>query len=284
MSNPPPIITLLTDFGETDAYVGIMKGVMLGITPHANLVDLTHQVDPQDVHLAALILFNAYRYFPEHTVHLVVVDPGVGTQRRPIAVRTPRGQFVAPDNGVLSAVLDGEESWSAVELAEPRYRLPEPSRTFHGRDIFSPAAAHLAAGVALKKLGPEITDLVRLPVPALTVTSNSVRGEVVRIDHFGNAITNILPLRWVDDRTLAFMYAPGGGDAAAFPAPFPAAAAIVTVGWHTLRGVHTTYHGVATGQAVAIVGSNNDLEIAVNQGSAADALSVKVGAPVILRI
>ena len=280
MANPPPIITLLTDFGDADAYVGVMKGVILGIAPTAHLVDLSHQIAPQDIRQAALILSNTYPYFPAHTVHMVVVDPGVGTKRRPIAVQTPGGRFVAPDNGVLTYVLERELEWKAVELTAEDYRLPEPSRTFHGRDIFSPAAAYLAAGMLLEQLGPAITDPVHLLLPRLAATMNSVQGEVVRIDHFGNVITNILPLRWFDDRTLAFDPKPGEG----FPASFRADQVRITVGWHTLHGIHATYHTLLTGQAGAIVGSDSELEIAINQGNAAESLGIKVGAPVILRI
>ena len=141
------ILTLSTDFGTEDEYVGVMKGVILSIAPEVRLVDLSHQIPPQDVRRAAFLLMNAVPYFPPDTVHLAVVDPGVGTERRPLAVRTPAGTFVGPDNGLFSWVLARVPEWGAVEIREPAYRLPLVSSTFHGRDIFAPAAAYLAAGV-----------------------------------------------------------------------------------------------------------------------------------------
>ncbi|GAB4471043.1 MAG: hypothetical protein Kow00124_07780 [Anaerolineae bacterium] len=280
MSDAQPIITLLTDFGDHDGYVGVMKGVILSITPDARLVDITHQIAPQDIHEAAVVLSSAYPYFPPHTVHLVVVDPGVGSTRRPIAVETPRGRFVAPDNGVLSYVLLAEPSFSAVALEDPRYHRPNPSHTFHGRDIFSPVAAHLARGVGLAELGPRLDDLVRLPLPALTITPQRIEGEVVRIDRFGNARTNIMRLEWDDPETLTLRpLAAGQG-----PLTFQANRAQITFSWHRLEGIKQTYSAVGVGQPLALVGSSGELEIAVNQGSASSALAIKPGDPVTVQI
>ncbi len=194
-----PIVTLLTDFGLEDEYVGVMKGVILSIAPQVRLVDLTHSVPPQDVRRAALILMNAAPYFPPDTVHLAVVDPGVGTERRPIAVRTGRGTFVGPDNGLFSFVLAEMETWTAVELREPAYRLPLVSTTFHGRDIFAPAAAHLASGVPVEALGPVVNNLATLPLPRLEIGESSLEGEILYADRFGNLVTSIGRFYRMDD-------------------------------------------------------------------------------------
>jgi S-adenosylmethionine hydrolase len=282
MAKAPPIITLLTDFGTGDGYVGAMKGVILGILPGAQLVDITHDVHPQDVHQAALILSDVYRYFPPSTVHLVVVDPGVGSQRQPVALETARGRFVAPDNGVLTRVCMAEETCQAVALTNRDYWLPAHSHTFHGRDIFSPVAAHLAKGVPLDDLGAPVEGLALLPLPPLSITPDSIQGEVIRIDHFGNILTNILPLSWADEAALAFEPAGGEDDPQAPALRLAADSALVTFGWKSLTGIHHTYSEVEIGQAVALVGSGGELEIAINQGNAQTNLSVNVGDPVTL--
>jgi S-adenosylmethionine hydrolase len=276
------IITLLTDFGEADGYVGAMKGVLASIAPGVPLIDIAHQIPAQDVHRAALTLLEAYPYFPPDTVHLVVVDPGVGSERRAIAVQTPHGHFVAPDNGVLSYVLAREPEATAVALTNPAYHRPNPSHTFHGRDVFSPAAGHLARGVDLHELGPVVDDLVRFPLSRPRLTSSGIQGEVLRIDHFGNVLTNIQYLRWVDAATL--MYSPALPDDDAARPIFRADQTTVAIGKHTLAGIHPTYSVVPPGHPLAIVGSGGELEIAINQGRASDALGVAVGDPVTLHI
>lgn len=281
MAPKPPIITLLTDFGENDSYVGAMKGVILSIVPDVQLVDISHQVNPQDIQQAASLVANVYKYYPPHTVHVIVVDPGVGGRRRPIAMETPRGRFVAPDNGVLTRIQQQEPEATVVALENRRYWRPDPSHTFHGRDIFSPVAAHLARGVALRELGPVIDDLVQSPIPAIEVRPGFVRGEVIRVDHFGNAITNIAHLDWADDRTIEFRpLAPGVAQDS--PTRFNATEARIMFGWHTLHGFHQTYSQVPVGQAVVLIGSSGELEVAVNRGSAHSKLSLKVGDPVTL--
>lgn len=281
MKPTPPIITLLTDFGENDSYVGAMKGVLLSILPDARLVDISHQVSPQDVQQAAGIISAVYKYYPQHTVHLIVVDPGVGTTRRPIAVQTDRGRFVAPDNGVLTHVLRKANSWEAVALENPDYWLAEPSQTFHGRDIFSPVAAHLAAGIALSDLGPAIDDLETIQIPPLAEVPGGVKGEVVRIDHFGNVLTNIQSLIWIDDTMLEFK-PPDERLTLPDPISFAASAARVTFSWRTLDGIRRTYGEAHTGDTLALVGSSGELEVSVNQGNAADKLAIQVGDPVTL--
>ncbi|KPK90190.1 MAG: hypothetical protein AMJ88_16500, partial [Anaerolineae bacterium SM23_ 63] len=160
-------IALLTDFGEQDVYVGIMKGVINGIAPHANMIDLTHSVPPGDIHKAAFELYQAVSYFPLGTIFLVVVDPGVGTARRPVALSWPERICVGPDNGIFTYLLATRGEPTSVELRSSAYRLKEVSNTFHGRDIFAPAAVHLACGVELEELGPPAKDLFRIPLPRL---------------------------------------------------------------------------------------------------------------------
>lgn len=283
MATHAPIITLLTDFGEQDGYVAAMKGVILGITPEARLIDISHQVKAQDIRQAASILAEVYSYYPAHTVHLVVVDPGVGSQRDPIAVETSQGRFVAPDNGVLTYIQLAVSSYQAVRLDQPEYWLPSPSYTFHGRDIFSPAAAHLAGGVPLKKLGSPLESIMLLDLPRLDITDHTIRGEVERIDRFGNVMTNIGELHWVDDQTLELL--PQHPNP---PLPSPlrldARKARVMCGWHTLTGIYKTYSEIPVGQRLAVVGSAGELEIAINQGNASQVMSIRVGDPVTIQL
>lgn len=273
-----PVLTLLTDFGIEDEYVGVMKGVILSIAPDVRLVDLSHQIPPQDIGRAAFLLMNAVPYFPPDTVHLSVVDPGVGTERRPVAIRTPAGTFVGPDNGLFSWVLAKVPEWTAVEIREPAYRLPLVSSTFHGRDIFAPAAAHLAAGVPLENLGPRIEDLVRLPPPRLEIGDFVAEGEILYADRFGNLVTSIGYLEWGEDAlVLVPAFGPGGDGRR-----FSARDAGVVVGNTELRGIRRTYSEARMGEPLALVGSNGFLEIAVRQGSAAAALDARPGTPVTL--
>jgi S-adenosylmethionine hydrolase len=280
--NTRPVITLTTDFGVADGYVGTMKGVILDIAPHAQLVDITHEITPQNVRQTAYVLYTAIPFFPSHAVHLVVVDPGVGSARRPIAVRSAHGTFVGPDNGVFSYVIAGvpfaEPSVEAVvELAHPRYRLPRVSHTFHGRDIFAPAAAHLAAGVPIDQLGPAVPDPVTLPLPRLEVGPKVVRGEVLHADHFGNVITSIGLLLWQgDELSLEPIFQGRGGQ----KARFAAGRALVVARGREIPRVHRTYADVKPGQPLALVGSEGHLEIAVREGSGADRLGLRPGDPV----
>src|SRR5712692_5296084 len=186
-----PVIALLTDFGTRDHYAGTMKGVALGICPDATLVDISHDLPAHDVLGAALELAAAYRYFPTGTIFLVVVDPGVGSGRRGIAAEAGDYKFVAPDNGVLTAVLDEHPPKRIVELTERKYARPTVSRTFEGRDRFAPAAAWLAKGIELAALGRSAGAIHRLDIPKPQVAADRIDGQVVRVDHFGNLITNI---------------------------------------------------------------------------------------------
>ncbi len=278
-----PIITLLTDFGDRDGYVGTMKGVILGIAPDAQIVDISHQITPQDIHQAAIVLSDAYTYFPPHTVHLVVVDPGVGSQRNPIALQTPRGYFVAPDNGVLTYITLNEPDVRAIRLTNPRYWLPNPSNTFHGRDIFSPAAAYLAQGTPFEELGQKLESITTLDLPQLTISPSAIRGEVVHIDRFGNVLTNIMHLQWIDDQTLE-LNPRLANNTPAQSIRLNAQTAHVTCGWQSLKGIHRTYSEVPPGHRVALIGSEGELEIAVNQGNASETMAIKVGDPVTIQI
>jgi S-adenosylmethionine hydrolase len=250
-----PIITLTTDFGQADGYVGTMKGVILGICPEAALVDISHEIRPQAVRQAAYVLSAAATYFPPDTVHLVVVDPGVGGKRRPIAVQAERATYVAPDNGVLSTLLARDPARLAVHLTKRRYRLPRVSVTFHGRDIFAPAAAHLALGTDPRQMGEPIplAGLVDLPAPQPEVQPDgSWQGEVLHIDRFGNLITNI-------------------------QVPISCDQLSVEAGGAQIVGLSRTFADVQSGALVAYVGSSGYLEIAVREGNAAARLNTDVG-------
>jgi S-adenosylmethionine hydrolase len=279
-----PLITLTTDFGTTDGYVGTMKGAILGIAPDARLIDLSHEIAPQDVRGAAFVLLASYPFFPAHTVHLVVVDPGVGGARRAIALRTPAGTFVGPDNGVFSYVMAREPVEVLVALADPRYHLPRVSYTFHGRDIFAPVAAHLTAGVAIADLGPPISDPVTLSPPRLEVATGSIIGQVLHVDHFGNIVTSIGELTWAGDN-LVFEPALGmaGGRMQDVGRRIVAVDTTVMVAGQEIAGVHRAYADVAPGQMLALVGSSGYLEVSVREGSAALMLGVHPGDEVVLR-
>lgn len=276
-----PVVTLTTDFGMADGYVAAMKGVILGIAPQTQLVDLTHAVPPHDVRHAAYVLYTACRYFARGTVHLAVVDPGVGSQRRAIAVQTPTGHFVGPDNGLFSYIVQMAQTVTVVQLAAGVQPAHEVSQTFHGRDVFAPAAARLASGVPITDLGHRIVDPV-LFSPRLSVESGVLEGEVLHVDRFGNLVTSISSLRWLRD-LIGLTPAPwattsrgfGGrgepGDARPEPRELwlDPRHATVTAAGQRLIGVHHTYAEVAPGEVLALIGSNGHLEIAVRDGSAA---------------
>jgi S-adenosylmethionine hydrolase len=277
-----PLVTLTTDFGTADSYVGTMKGVILGIVPDAQLVDISHEIAPQNVRQAAYVLYTAYSFFPLHSVHLVVVDPGVGSARRPIALRTPAGTFVGPDNGVFSYVMACEPVEALVELADPRYRLTRISHTFHGRDVFAPAAAHLAAGVSITALGPPVPDPVTFPPPRLEVASDGVAGEVLHADRFGNVTTSVGRLAWDEDELLL---EPAFREAETEQAVrFRAAEVVVAVAGREIAGLRRAYAEVEPGEALALVGSAGHLEIAVCEGSASQTLGLQPGDAVVLRL
>jgi len=255
------IITLLTDFGSRDAYVGIMKGVALGICPAARLVDLTHEVPPQAVRVGALLLRSALGYFPDGTVHLAVVDPGVGSARNPVAVLGERAILVGPDNGLLAPAATALGSYVVRRLTcQQLFRRPV-SATFHGRDVFAPVAAHLAAGMAADELGPELPALEALDLPAPRVDPHAVHGEVIYVDHFGNLITNI--------------------DAAAV-GTFRQQTVSVSISKTMMSPLAASYAAVPPGAPLALIGSWGLLEVAVRDGNAAAALRAGLATPVIV--
>jgi S-adenosylmethionine hydrolase len=251
-----PVVALLTDFGTRDHYVGVMKGVVLSVCPDAALVDISHEIPPQDVTVAAITLSAAYRYFPPGTVFLVVVDPGVGTPRRALAAEAGGYAFVGPDNGVFSEIFR-ELPPRIVELREPRYARPAISRTFEGRDRFAPAAGWLARGVTLEALGPPVLDPVRLEMPQPAIQSGLVSGEVIHVDRFGNLISNI------DRAVIARAGRPV--DVRVGPTRVP---------------LVNTYGEAPPGALCALFGSSERLEVAVNGGSAASVLGAGRGARV----
>lgn len=257
-----PVVALLTDFGTANHYAGTMKGVVLGICPEATLVDITHDIPAHDVRAGALELAGCHRYFPPGTVFLVVVDPGVGSERRGLAVEAGDYRFVGPDNGILSVALEATRPHVIVELTDGRYARPTISRTFEGRDRFAPAAGWLAGGVPVASLGTPVEDFVRLALPRPVETPDSIAGEVLAVDHFGNAITNI-------DRLRVARLADG-----------PIA---IVAGGHEIRGLVATYAEAFTGAPCALFGSTDHLEIAVSGGSAAARLGLGRGTPVVVR-
>jgi S-adenosylmethionine hydrolase len=263
------VITLTTDFGAGDGYVAAMKGVILGISPAATLVDISHAIRPQDIRQAAFVLGTASPFFPPRTIHLAVVDPGVGTARKAVILRTPAADFVAPDNGILSYVIHAHETvpiengrarlspksgLQAVAITEPRFWRAPVSATFHGRDIFAPVAAHLSLGMPLPEFGEPVVDLAVFPVPAPVLEPDgTVTGRVIHIDGFGNLITSI---RRQD--------LPGG-----------AASLTVTAGGEVIQGLSRTY---ANGSGLlALIGSSDRLEISWPDGSAAARLHARIG-------
>lgn len=259
-----PILTLTTDFGLSDHFVGTMKGVILGICPQAQIVDISHGVTPYEIGEGAYLIAQAYRYFPKNAVHLVVVDPGVGTARRPVLMEAAGQYFVAPDNGVLSMVLSREPEAKFRLISNAKYFLPQVSTTFHGRDIFAPVAAHLAAGIPAARMGKRIEDYLK---PGFEKPHRAGKrtwmGRILRIDRFGNVITNF----HFDDfgdlalRNFSFGFGP---------------VAVTTMA--------RNYAERAPGELFAILGSSGYYEVSASQGSAAQAIRCESGAAVELMV
>ncbi|MBI5670885.1 MAG: SAM-dependent chlorinase/fluorinase [Chloroflexi bacterium] len=282
-ASPIPTIALLTDFGTTDVYVGTMKAVMARLCPAVRFIDITHAIQPQNIQQGAFTLYTCYRYFAPGTVFLTVVDPGVGGVRRPLAAQAGDYSFVGPDNGVLSYALAEHDDVLAVELSNPDYRLEAVSTTFHGRDIFAPAAAHLAAGVPLAEFGPVIEDYYRLPAPQLVIQGSIIEGEVIHVDHFGNIVTSIGEIRRSVSGGL-YLIAPFGRGQQRQPVITLPSAVTIQLGTLKLARIHRTYSEVAPGAALALVGSSGFLEISINGGSAAQVFNIAIGDPVTLQI
>ena len=257
------IITLITDFGLEDEYVGLMKGVILSIDPSATIVDITHHIAPQDVEQAAYTLNASYRYFPDGSIHLIVVDPGVGGKRAIVAAKKKGHVFIAPDNGVLTLLCGKGEIDECIRVDNPEFFLNSISQTFHGRDILAPVGAHLARGVPLSRIGipADVTGLVRLPgLESCRSANDEITGKIVAVDHFGNLITNISAHELRD-----------------FCSGKPGRKPRVRVGRHNIPGLSSTYESVEAQQPLALIGSRGYLEIAVNTGSAHTHLNVKKG-------
>lgn len=263
MKPQTPIITLTTDFGLADPYVAEMKAVILGINPNARIVDITHHVEKFNVRNGAFIIAAASPHFPKGTIHVVVVDPGVGTKRKPILIETEKDFFIGPDNGVLVLAAENQGIRHVYEITNPKFTLPRISQTFHGRDIFAPAAAHLSTGVKPSEFGPETHKIVMPKFAKVTRKGKALLGEIIHIDNFGNIITN-------------------------FTTKHLEALGIENSVYVKLKGERLTlklckaYAEVEVQKPLAIIGSHDFLEISVNMGSAAKAFGVKVGDAVTL--
>ena len=272
-----PVITLTTDFGLDDPYVGIMKGVILNIVPDAQIVDITHNIEPQNITQTALILNAAYPWFPRKTVHLVVVDPGVGggfqtpekktgdsglVIRRAMLVQSKFQTFIGPDNGVLTPVLQPDSR--AYEITNKKYFLKNISNTFHGRDVFAPCAGWVASGIQQSKVGPRVLKPVRYDFPQPQLIEAVLHGEIIHIDHFGNLTTNI-PEELIHETFIS-------SDTIA-----------IQVGKHRIDGLVTGYYQMKTGQPGAVINSWNYLEIFCREYSAKKKLKARTGQPVTLK-
>jgi S-adenosylmethionine hydrolase len=260
---PRPIVTLTTDFGLQDHFAGVLKGVILSIAPTSEIVDITHDVNPFEISEGGFVIAEAYRYFPKKTIHLVVVDPGVGSQRRPLLVQGGGYSFVAPDNGVLSTIL-AKEKCTVREITKERYFLKPVSKTFQGRDVFAPVAGHLAKGVTAAMFGKKIDDALRLAPPAVQrIGKRAWAGTILKIDRFGNIITNFHREEFPTVGEQNFE---------------------MTVGLERTSVFARTYSDVPFGVLSVIVGSSGYLEVAFKQANAAKALGVGVGAPLELHL
>jgi len=252
-----PLITITTDFGVHDPYVGIMKGVILRIAPKARLIDLTHTIPQGDVLRGSIVLRSAMRYFPRGTIHLAVIDPGVGGKRNPVAVHTEQQYWVGPDNGLFWFLAGGDPPPQIVKLENRVYHLPDQSQTFHGRDIFAPVAAHMANGIPIREFGSLIRSLKTLSIPAVEQhTPDRLTGSIIYIDHFGNCISNITP----DQQDIS-----------------PISSWHVELDDATVVPLKKYYGQVAEHEPVALIGSSGYLEIAVRNGSAAESLGIMRG-------
>lgn len=255
-----PIVTLLTDFGLSDPYVGIMKGVMLGINPDIRIIDISHSIAPYDIEQAAFMLACTHPYFHRRTVHLVIIDPGVGSVRRPIMVSTDNGYYVAPDNGVLSYIYDRYPEHCVYEITSTHYHIPKRVETFHGRDIFAPSAAWLTRLSDPTQFGDRISDYHRIALPELGITESTISGRIVHIDRFGNAITNIsLELfgEWIGELS--------------------GSSITIRVGDVRINGLSHYYAEREVGKALALFGGTGHLEVSVRDGSAFHELRIEPG-------
>ena len=258
------IITLTTDFGMRDSFVGVMKGVILSINPRARIIDISHEIPQGDIATASFVLHGAFRYFPKETIHTIVVDPGVGSERRPVAVEAGHYFFVAPDNGVLSYILDKAKKINMIHLTNVKYFLNHISNTFHGRDVFAPVAAHLSTGIAIEKMGESISDYHKYAFKGPKKTRISIEGEITYVDHFGNLISNIA------EKTIKDMLAMGK--------------LCIRIGEHSIYELSKSYSDTDQGHLVALINSFGLLEIAIREENAAQQLHLNKGAKVIVEM
>lgn len=260
------IITLLTDFGSQDAYVGIMKGVIAGINPSAKVIDICHSVSPQDIFSGAYLLSTSYKYFPKETIHVAVIDPGVGSARDIICIESQNYFFLAPDNGLLSLIIQNERPKDIFRVTNTRYFLPSPSHTFHGRDIFAPVAAHLSKGIKPHQLGIRTNQLRQADFPKPGYKkAGLLEGQIIYIDRFGNLITNITRSHIKDLKgNEKYMK--------------------IKIGKKEIHGLHNTYTDVETGKPLVLFGSAGFLEVSVNQGSAQKYFGADKGGKIIIGI
>jgi hypothetical protein len=268
MPEPIPLITLLTDFGLQDHYVGVMKGVIYRINPQARIVDICHNVRPQDILQAAFLLRVSYAYFPKRTLHVVVVDPEVGTSRRPILVSTESYYFIAPDNGVLSYIYQIEPIGEVREITASHYFLNPVSQTFHGRDVFAPIAAWLSRGVAPNSLGDLITDYKKFTVPVPTLVKEDILlGRILYIDRFGNLVSNITRKDFTEhlEKSSGKRF-------------------VIRIGDRNLTKICNSYTEGSEGELIAIFGSSDFLEFSINKGNAAKTLGLQIGAEVLCKV
>jgi len=241
------IITLTTDFGLKDHYVGAMKGVILSMNPDALITDITHEIPPHDVFKGAFALRNFYRYFPRGTIHVAVIDPGVGNRRKPVAVEADGNIFVGPDNGVFTFIYRESKSFRVFEITDSKYFLSDVSFTFHGRDIFAPVAAYLSLGVSVERLGKRMKKPLTLRIKEPEIRKGEIIGKVIYVDSFGNLITNI-------------------------PAGLIKPESTICIGKRVINGISKSYADVPEGRFLAVIGSSGLLEISINQGRACDVI------------
>lgn len=285
MNQSSPVITLTTDFGTSDIYVGVMKGVILNINPNVQIVDITHAISPQNIHEAAFTISSAYRFFPKGTIHVVIVDPGVGSDRQAMVCKTDKGFFVCPNNGVLSYLLQHIESEEsdmpeAVVIENPTYILPRVCNTFHGRDIFAPVAAHLSLGVSLADIGTPVQHFIRFPFPVVHTTHGTLTGQIINVDSFGNLITNITENLLAD----FLLSSESKADAVKeLDKQIVSTQFEIIAGSTTLKKLNGTYAESKAGTPLAIIGSFGLLEIAINLGNAEVHLGLKYGDKVFVR-
>ncbi len=256
-----PIITLTTDFGWRDSYVGAMKGVLYSLAPDAHVVDVAHDVPPHDVVHGAFVIAQAAPHFPKGSIHIGVIDPGVGSLRKALCASCDGQYFIGPDNGLFALVAHAAKQWTAYQLADTRFFRPEVSSTFHGRDIFAPVAAHLARGESPDSFGPPLERPIPLELPHFTTDERQLVGEVIYIDHFGSAVTNIRQ-RDVPTTSLDRVH--------------------VRVGGTTIHGLSRTYEERGRGEVLALIGSTELLEIAIRDGNAAEELDLQRGTQIFI--